>query len=98
MVVQANDINALNIDDGITAISDIIYSTSAEYEPVVVIRNEAKNNFVKGAIDFYKQKLQKKFKTLPFRVLSIEETKIFLEGRYSETCDSMKERMEGQPF
>ena len=85
-------------DEDVITITDKIYSTSSEYEPILVINKSARDNFVKKAEEFYKATLKERFTVIPFRTLTFEETKKFLEDKYPIICKMVKERIGSEPF
>ncbi len=103
LIFYVNDvaINSLNLDEGVIAIADKLFSTSpVEYEPVLIVNPSAKNNLVKKVLKFYQATLGKKFtdKNIPFLILDSKEAVLFLEARYPQICDSVKDRMKSAPF
>jgi hypothetical protein len=97
-ILNTEDLSKLSLDEGVITIADKIYSTSSEYEPILVINKSARDNFVKKAEEFYKATLKERFTVIPFRTLTFEETKKFLEDKYPIICKMVKERIGSEPF
>jgi hypothetical protein len=97
-LADSDDIVKLDKEEGVIAWADKIYSTSNDYEPILVVTKEAKDKFNQKAIAFYKATLGEKFTTIPFRILSVEEAEKFLVDRYANICSILKERMGDEPF
>ena len=93
LIINAENIDKLDMDDGTIAIADKIYSTDANYEPILIISNSARDAFVKKAEAFYKATLKERFTNIPFRILTVEEAKPFLKDRYADICKMVEDRM-----
>ena len=91
--VESPQINKLDFDEGILTIADTIYSTSSEYEPLLVVSNSAKTKFISQATVFYKATLGEKFTSIPFRILNYDETQAVLQDKYPPLCQIIKERV-----
>jgi hypothetical protein len=91
--VDTPDIIKLDEEEGVIAIADKIFSTSSDYEPIIVITKSARDNFLNKAEEFYRATLKEKFTVIPFRILTVEEAQPFLEDKYAAICQMIKERI-----
>jgi len=93
-------LNELGEDGSIIVKADQMLSLNAKRETSVVISSSARNNFVKKAIDYYKDKLKKKFveKDIPFKVLDYYNANLNLSSKYSKIYKEVMELMKGEPF
>lgn len=86
-VVPTESINRLDEGGGIIVIADILANRS-HFVPVVV--TDRKPSLVEKAEEFYKK--GKEEMKIPFTISNLEEIIPFLNGRYPEICNSVKER------
>ena len=98
LILNTENLSKLDLDEGVITIADKIYSTSSEYEPILVINKSARDNFVEKAEKFYRVTLKKRFTVIPFRTLTYGEAKKFLEDKYPIICNTVKERIGDNPF
>ncbi len=96
--VASDQINSLNVEEGVMTISDKIFSTSSEYEPILVISPEAKAKFIEQTKAFYTATLKEKFTAVPFRILDYYETEAVLVDKYPVLYKIIKERVGSEPF
>ena len=98
LILNTENLKKLDLDESAITIADKIYSTSSEYEPILIINKSARDNFVEKAEKFYKATLKKRFTVIPFRTLTYGEARKFLEDKYPITCNMVKERIGDEPF